>query len=59
MELYIQVAFWLGIVGILLRAFMISNLSYPRTSTATIGQDMTTTLVQIVFVVWAGFLLYT
>jgi hypothetical protein len=59
METYIAVMFWVGILGIFIRALEISHGDYPRRVNYSIGEDVFLLLSSIAFVSWAGVLLYT
>lgn len=58
MELYIQVAFWIHLIAVGVRAVNICVCTYPRVEKNSIGADMITLLLGIGFATWAGFLLY-
>ena len=58
MELYITVAFWIGVVGLVVRLFVIGFGSYPRIDSKSIGNDVFIFILSASFTLWAGFLLF-
>lgn len=58
MELFCQVFFWVGLIGCVLRLFLITARTYPVARTETLGGDLVKFIENAFFVVWAGVLLW-
>lgn len=56
MLLFIKVMFWVGLVGEVLRLFMLGNGTYPRQVTR--AGDSINSMENIPFVVWAAYLIW-
>jgi hypothetical protein len=56
MELYVEVSFYLGCLGLFINLLCILSVDYPRTKKETIGEKLFAVLVGAGFVAWAGFL---
>lgn len=59
MEQFIQVFFWVGLVGCILRLFLIGVRQYPAEVKETLGGDIVKFIEQAFFVTWAGVLLWS
>lgn len=58
METYITVSFWLGVIGVFFGICMACFAEYPIVKTQKIGEVVFKIITQLVFVVWAGILLF-
>lgn len=58
MELYIKTSFWLGIIGMFIRLLLMTLSEYPRTKKESLSGDIATFLFMLVFVIWAGIVLW-
>ena len=58
MDKFVAVLFWLHMLGIAVRALMISHSTYPRVERNTIGWDVFSLLLSVFFAVWAWYLLW-
>jgi hypothetical protein len=56
MELFVKVAFWMGIARVVLWLIVISTSAYPRPTKNSLGSDVATLIVAISFAVWSGYL---
>lgn len=57
MELYVQVAFWIGVIGIVFRLVSMIFLKYPTKIETTFGEETAYLFISIGFVFLAGRLL--
>lgn len=58
MELYIQVAFWLGVLAMVINIFTLMCAEFPIIKKETLGLKVGQVLISSGFLVWAGFLLF-
>lgn len=58
MELYIKVSFWMMLIVMILRLFILNGSEYPRTEEKTIGAEIVGIFISTGFILWSGFLLY-
>ena len=58
MELYIQVSFWLLIVGVILRFILIANKKHPYTLEKTMGSEVVSVVISLCFAAWSGLILF-
>lgn len=58
MELYIKISFWAGIIGVAVRAFLLSFSDYPRTVKWSRGEDVLALLAAMGFAIWGWMLVY-
>ncbi len=58
MELFIKVFFWVGLIGCILRLFVMACMTYPRQKTQTLGGDLVAFIENAIFVVWAAVVVY-
>jgi hypothetical protein len=56
MELFIKVYFWISLVGIVLRVFLVGYADYPRKTSR--GSDAVCLLLSIPFLAWAAYLVW-
>lgn len=54
-ETYLTVAFWLGIVGVLIGCGRLT-LDHPRVETVNLGSDVLRLLVGVAFLAWVSIL---
>ena len=58
METYITVSFWMMVVAMMLRLFIVSTANYPRVEEKKLGAEIVGILISAGFIVWAGILLF-
>lgn len=58
MDKFVLVLFWSYILRIAINAIVISNSTYPRVERNTIGLDVFSLLLNVLFAVWAWYLLW-
>jgi hypothetical protein len=56
MQSYVQVAFYMGVFGAVVRLLTIGSAKYPRSVEHTLGLDLVVFMVHLGFTIWAGFL---
>ena len=54
-DTYLQVAFWLGIIGLVIRSIYVCG-EYPRVQKTSLGQDIFTLILAGLFFAWVCFL---
>jgi hypothetical protein len=58
MEIYVTVAFYLGLLGLVINLTSLLVIEYPRNRKETIGEKLFIIIIGIAFCVWSGVLLY-
>jgi len=58
MHTYILVSFWLTLIGLILRAIIVSVSEYPRKEQISLGAELMRFIVNIPFMLWAAYLLW-
>ena len=56
MLLFVKVMFWVGLVGEIIRLYLLGNGKYPRETSR--AMDSINSMVNIPFVVWAAYLIW-
>lgn len=57
MHAYLATMFWLGVLGVLVGAFNLTQ-NHPRTETFNIGKDLLKLIAEIVMLAWVSVLYY-
>lgn len=55
-DTYLSVAFWMGIVGLILRGLLMLVAEYPRTTKTSVASDTLQFLVGAFFLAWVSYL---
>lgn len=58
METYVTVAFWMGVVGVVINTSVMAVVEWPRTHKESLGAMVAKTLLGAGFTIWAGMVLY-
>jgi len=58
MELYVKSAFWVTLIGGVIKIAIMSIRKYPHQSEDTLGLDLLALLERAIWVIWAGILLW-
>lgn len=54
MELYVQVSFWIGLLGVVVSMVGLNSATFPRTEVETVGSRLFKIIVQGGFALWGA-----
>lgn len=55
-DTYLAVAFWMGIIGLVLRGLLMITADYPRTTKTSSAGDTLQFMIQAFFLAWVCYL---
>lgn len=58
METYVKVSLWIGVVGLIVRLFLISIVEFPVKKTQSLGSFVAEIIEKLLWIFWAGILLW-
>lgn len=59
MELYLKVAFWSCVARVVLYLLILTAATYPRKTTHSLGSDVVSVVLGLLFAFWSGSLIFS